>query len=212
MNNPFCFYTQLHLIQLLGIRTKNLIELLAGIKQVPPSSIYYHTHRILHQHQTLFPEPPNDFAYWITNVLNIKELGETFASVNIIRFKKVEELRSQFIKILNEYVIKERNSQECPEGQEFHFMKCRSFVLPTLYVSNNLKEFVDALEKISINSLFFHIFEARIQLERDENDFSIWFKSIGKDALAKAVARLDPYNITLEGLRRKIIALVKRYG
>lgn len=209
---PFYFNTRLSLIELLGLKAKNIQELLAGIKKVPRSSVYHHTHRSLHQQQFLYPEPPNDFAYWITNALNLKELGEAMASVNIVRFKTIGELKNQFIKILSDYIIREKSTAMSPEYQEFHFMKCKTFILPTSYIAHGLKEFIEILDRISINSLYFHLIEARLRLEKDENDFSAWFRGLGNKELAKAVARIDPYNMTLQGLRKKIINLVKQYA
>lgn len=212
MNTPFYFYTELHLPKLLGIKAMNPVKLLEGLKKVPTSSIYYHTHKFLQQHHYLSPEPPNDFSYWITNILNLKELGEEFASIDTIAFKNIEELRAKFIKILEAYIAKKEHIAECPEGQEFHFMNCVTVILPTPYVASNLKEFVEILEKVSINSLYFHIFEAKMRLEKDENDFVVWFKSIGENELAKEISKLDPYAITLDSLKKKIIKMVKKYA
>jgi len=210
--NPFYFWTRVHLIKLLGLMTKNPIELLEGIKNVPLSSIYYHTHRFLQQHHYLSPEPPNDFAYWLTDILNLEKLGEAIASVNVIDFKKLKDLRSAFIKILTDYLAQEKRMIDCPEGEEFHFMSCMTAILPTPYVASNLTEFVEILGKISINSLYFHIFEAPMRLEKGENDFSAWLGGIGEKELAQKISSLDPYTITLEGLRQKIIRMVKQYG
>ncbi len=210
--NPFYFWTRLHLIKLLGLKAKNPVELLEGIKRVPPSSIYYHTHHFLQQHHYLSPEPPNDFAYWLTNILNLEELGEAIASVNVIGFKKMEGLRSEFVRILTDYMVRNKRIIDCPEGEEFHFMGCITVILPTPYVASNLAEFVEILEKISINSLYFHIFEAPMRLGKEENDFSAWFRGIGEEKLAQKIFILDPYTITLEGLRQKIIRMVKQYG
>ncbi len=66
---PFKFYTRLHLTELTGLRAINLSQLAALIRKVPGSSIYHHTHRFLQQHQYLSPEPPNDFAYWVSEIL-----------------------------------------------------------------------------------------------------------------------------------------------
>ncbi|MFH1562681.1 MAG: DUF5752 family protein [Nitrospirota bacterium] len=212
MNSSFYFWTRLHLVKLLGLKAKNPIELLEVIKKVPASSIYYHTHRFLQQHHYLSPEPPNDFAYWLTNILNLDKLGERIASVNIIDFKKMNDLRSAFIRILTDYLAEEKRMIDCPEGEEFHFTGCTTVILPTPYVASNLAEFVKMLEKISINSLYFHIFEAPMRLEKGENDFSAWFRGIGEEELAQKISILDPYTITLEGLRQKIIQVVKQYG
>ena len=72
---PFKFYTQVSIPELTGLKASNLQDLLDLIKTVPGSVIYYHTHRFLQQHQYLSPEPPNDFAYWITGILGEEELG-----------------------------------------------------------------------------------------------------------------------------------------
>ncbi|MEK7813682.1 MAG: DUF5752 family protein [Candidatus Desantisbacteria bacterium] len=210
--NPFYFYTRFHLVKLLGLVAKNPIELLEGIRKVPASSIYYHTHRFIQQHHYLSPEPPNDFAYWLTAILNLEKLGERIASINVIDFKKLNDLRSAFIRILTDYLTEEKRMIDCPEGEEFHFTSCMTAILPTPYVASNLSEFVEILEKISINSLYFHIFEAPMRLEKGENDFSAWLRGIGEEDLAQKISLLDPYTITLEGLRQKIIRMVKKHG
>jgi len=207
----FHFYTRCNLVKLLGIKACDQVELLEGLKKVPLSSIYYHTHRFLQQHNYLSPEPPNDFAYWLTNILKLKDLGELFASVDTIGFEDLEDLRQEFLMILNKYISKEKRIVKCPKGEEFHFMSCITFILPTDYDANNLKEFIEVLEKISVDSLYFHIFEARLRLGREEDDFSVWLRGRGKEKLAQEITKLDPYNITLEGLRKKIIKLVKKY-
>jgi septum formation topological specificity factor MinE len=211
-NKPFHFYTQYYLVQLLGIKARNPEELLKGIKKVPESSIYYHTHKFLQQHLYLSPEPPNDFGYWTTNVINLKELGEAFTSIDTISFKNLEDLRKEFIRILENYIKNKRYTVSCPEGQEFHFMSCKTFVFPTKYIAYDLKDFMKIIGKVSINSLYLHIFEARLRKGINGNDFSEWFKKIGKNKLAKEVTKLDPYTITLEGLREKILGLVSKYA
>ena len=65
---PFHFHTRQNLIYLTGRKAKNISELLSGIKELPLSSIYFHTHHYLAQFEFLIPEPPNDFAYWIKNI------------------------------------------------------------------------------------------------------------------------------------------------
>lgn len=212
MAEPFYFYTRLNLVELLGKKAKNVTELLDGIKQVPGASIYYHTHRFLQQHHYLSPEPPNDFAFWAINSLELDLLGERLASIDTIRFRSIGDLREKFVEILESYK-KEGNSRiiDCQEGQEFHFMSCRTFIFPTPYTAHDLNEFLEILQKISINSIYFHIFEARLRLERGENDFSEWFEAIGKGDLARELSQLDPYTITLEGLRRKILQLARKY-
>lgn len=212
MNKPFQFYSRLNLVELLGIKAKNIKELLDGIKRVPGTSIYYHTHRFLQQHHYLSPEPPNDFAFWIRNSLGLDALGEKMASIDTVKFRKIRDLREKFIEILEDYISSENFKYvESPEGEEFHFMSCRTFISKTPFVAETPEEFIKIVEKVSINSIYYHIFESRLRLEKGENDFSVWFESISLKEVASELSRFDPYTITLEGLRRKIIETVKMY-
>ncbi|RPI74899.1 MAG: hypothetical protein EHM45_16685 [Desulfobacteraceae bacterium] len=211
MADAFKFKTRHHLIELLGRKANNLRELLYGIKEVPASSIYYHTHKFLQQHHYLSPEPPNDFAFWINNALTLDELSERFASIDTIQFNKINDLREAFMKIIKNYLKVSKNNMHCQEGEEFHFMSCRTFIFPTPYSADNLTEFIEILNKISIHSLYFHVFEARLRLERGENDFSNWLEAKGYEALAQEIAKLDPYTMTLEGLRKKIIQMAVKH-
>ena len=210
MANPFHFYTEMGLVELLGRKAKNLAELLEGIKTVPGACIYHHTHKFLRQHNYLSPEPPNDFAYWTGSVFGDELLGEELAAVDIIQFRSIRELRDKFIATIEEHLRQGVEEHNVFSGYEFHFMKARSFVVKTGHVAGSLQEFLDIIKKIDTHSLYFHIFEARIRLERAANDFSYWLASeLGEQELARRIAQLDPYTITLEGLRKKIVNLIE---
>jgi len=211
--SPFRFYTRLNLSELTGLRASNLSQLLELIKVVPGSCIYHHTHRFLQQHQYLSPEPPNDFAYWVTGVLGEDELGERLASINTVQFPTIRSLREKIIATIEEYQesYPRAKLRFAREGEEFYFIKAISFVLPTNYVASDLKEFVEVLQKVTLDSIYFHIFEARLRLEKTSNDFSCWIESsFGDKALADQISRLDPYTQTLEALRRKLVKIIEK--
>jgi len=212
MNEGFNFHTQYHLVELLGRKARNPEELLNGIKTVPASCIYYHTHRFLQQHHYLSPEPPNDFAFWLMEILHLSSLGEEFLSVDTVSYCDLEKLRRDFVDILEDYILKDGKNVDCIPGFEFHFLACKTLVLPLPYTAHNLPEFAQMLSKVSIRSLYFHMFEARMRLNVPDNDFSQWLKGMGEDQLAQEISKLDPYNITLESLRRKMIGMVERYA
>ncbi len=208
--DAFHFFTKLDQNLLLGLRARTIEDLLAGIRSVPEASIYFHTHHFLQQHQFHSPEPPNDFAFWVANHLGDTALGERLWSVDTIRFAELSELREQLIAILADHLSSKERRGECQMGEEFHFMACRTFVLPTVYLAHDLTEFSQLLAKISINSVYFHMFDAKMRLKSGENDFSRWFRSVGQTALANETKRLDPYSYTLDGLRQRIVALVRQ--
>jgi hypothetical protein len=209
---PFRFYTRHNLVELLGRRAASAVELLEGVQAVPGSSIYYHTHRFLQQHHYLSPEPPNDFAFWAAGTLGLAEIGERLASVDTVRFVRIEDLRRRFIEILRSACESGHSrTAAAPEGAEFHFMSCRTYILPTSYEVHDLAGFLEALNRVSIHSIYFHIFEARLRLERGVNDFSTWLQDLGYPKLAGEVARMDPYTMTLDGLRHRIMDLVSHH-
>lgn len=210
---PFRFYTRLHLSELTGLRASTISQLLSLLKEVSGSSIYHHTHRFLQQHQYLSPEPPNDFAYWVSEVLGEDELGEQLASIDTIQFSSIRSLREKIIITIEDYLKSSplAKLKFAREGEEFHFVKSVSFIIPTDYIAYDLKEFVDILGKITIDSIYFHIFEARLRLEKKTNDFANWIEtSVGDKKLADEISRLDPYTHTLEDLRKTIIRIIEK--
>ena len=92
---PFEFKTQLSLVMMTGIKAADIHELKEGLLRVPESSIYYHTHHFLQQHQFLTPEPPNDFAYWVTNVLREEWLGEKLTAIDTMQYNSLNEVLPQ---------------------------------------------------------------------------------------------------------------------
>ncbi|MCL5268664.1 MAG: DUF5752 family protein [Bacteroidetes bacterium] len=208
-NTPFEFKSRLVLTELLGRRAATLPELVEGIRSVPLSSIYHHTHRFLQQHHFLSPEPPNDFAYWVTNMLNDEIAGEKLASIDVMQFLKLSDLRQRFLTLLEDYLRTANNvNRQSPEGEEFHFMSSRIFVVPTGKIARTVEEFREVLKAVSIHSIYFHMFEAKLRLEKGDNDFSIWLRSAGKEREAEQISRLDPYTFTLEGLRERLLKII----
>jgi hypothetical protein len=208
---PFEFHSTLNMTLLTGRQARDLAEMVEHLRVVPGAVIYHHTHHFLVQHQFLSPEPPNDFAYWISNVLLEQVLGEELASIDVLRFSSLRELREALISTIQGYIERTGNLRAAPPGQEFHFMQSVSFVLPTGQRADDLREFRDTLAKVSLASIAYHMFDARLRLERGDNDFAKWLKDIlGEPKLADSFRRLDPYTHTAEGLRHRLIALVDR--
>jgi len=213
---PFIFYSRLHLIELTGLSAATVPELLEHLYNINGSSIYYHTHHFIQRHQYLSPEPPNDFAYWVAEVLGEQSLGEELASIDIMAYPTIRAIREALIKTLEDGIKGNKRVKNlvCEEGEEFSFLKSVSFVFQTPFVAASLGEFAEGLKNVSISSIYFHMFESRLRLERATNDFSNWLlTSLDEKQLAVKIAQLDPYTLTGEGLRSAILKLVsKRIG
>jgi hypothetical protein len=206
---PFRFFTRENLTYLTARKAKNARELLNGIQEASLASIYHHTHHFLQQYEFLSPEPPNDFAYWLTNVLKDNVLGEQVAAIDLRQFHRLSDIRDRIVRVLQEGLKSSDAERNVPSGAEFNFMSAQTFVLPTKYQAKNLREFRDCFTRVSVKSIYYHIFESRLRLEREDSDFSIWLREqVGDEALAGAINRLDPYTQTLEGLRRRLLKLI----
>jgi Family of unknown function (DUF5752) len=207
---PFQFYTRQNLTYLLGRKAKNLVTILSAIREVPLSSIYHHTHHFLEQHEYLSPEPPNDFAYWITNVLQDDVLGEEIAGIDLRAFSSLDEIRAKLIELIENAIHRdpETSLRNVPKGEEFHFMATQSFVFPTKYVAKDLLEFRACLQSVSNYSIYYHMFEAR--LHQQTSQFCYWIEnSLEDQKLAASFRHLDPYTQTLDNLKQNLIRLVR---
>ncbi len=206
---PFRFYTRQNLTFLTGRNAKNLAELLVGIREAKESSIYYHTHHFFAQHEFLTPEPPNDFAYWISNILQEKALGERVANIDLRDLSNLDDIRSRMVSLIEQSIASGigQSTREAPPGEEFHFMETQIFVFPTGHVASSLTDFRECLKQVSIQSIYFHVIESG--LRGRESDFSFWLRnSLAETKLALEFLQFDPYTQTLENLRQRLIRLV----
>lgn len=210
---PFQFYTRLSIPELTGLKAHNLEQLLEDIKMVPGSCIFHHTHHFLQQHLYLSPEPPNDFAYWVSNSLGDDRLAEALASIDIVRLDSISVIREKIISTIENHLKANTQSRQrfASESEAFYFIKSISFVFPTGHAASDLGEFAAALNNVTIDSIYFHMFESRLRLERGDNDFSRWLAdSVGDKVLSEQISRLDPYTVTADNLRKNILKLINR--
>ena len=202
----FRFSTSAKLVEIVGRRATTLAELLAGIRELDGSVIFHHTHHFALRRLHLVPQPPNEFAWWVDDAMRERELAERLLAVDMNEFESIRALRERLVGILEERLQAGPPPNPAPEGMAFHFLRTRSFVLPTPHVAGDLRGFRDALERVSLNSVYHHMFEVKLRLGRGANDFSYWMDtSLGERDLAASIARLDPYAFTLAALREAIL-------
>ncbi len=207
----FHFYTRLHLKELTGLKATNLIALVNILKAAPDSIVYYHTHHFLEEYQYLNPEPANDFALWVGDALDNPILSEQLANIDTFEFTSLASLKNALISVMEHYMIENPGIRFTQAEREFHFVKVVNIIAPTNYFATDLREFVEVLRKITLDSLYYHVFESRLRLQRRSNDFSVWIRdSFGESDLAEKIDNLVPYTTTLEGLRSEIIQLIEK--
>lgn len=209
--DPFKFRTRLTLTEVTGRRAFTVQELLDGLKQADDEVIYHHTHRFIKQFHHLVPEGANDFAYWVTNTVQADRLGEELTAVDIVRYNSLADIRQAFVTVIEKHLAENPGPQRVvAPGREFHFMRAIRFSLPTDSAADDYASFAACLRDVNPSSLYLHVFEARLRPPYGVDDFSHWFrKEFGDERIGRKISRLDPYSYTLEGLRRRIIAIVE---
>jgi hypothetical protein len=209
---PFDFYTEARLVELTGLRAKNLPELQAILHQVPGSSIFFHTHYQYLTHN--FEKPPfyNDFALWVSAALREVRLGERLASIDMLSFPSIRQIRETILATIEDHMQTSRlPMRECPPGEELQFCKSKSFVTPLGIRAADPAQFFNLLPCITNNSVYFHFFEARLRLERPTNDFSAWLRAVGHEPIARSIDKIYPYAMTLDELKLEIARLGHMY-
>lgn len=211
----FTFYTERRLVQLTGVRAHNLDELLAGLRTVGGASIFYHTHHSFLQRQFAAPMyNGNDFATWIATALGEGDLAERVGSINILDCQSIRDLRETLIAVIEDHLAThpDRQRRQADPLDAFHFASSRSFVLPAGRVARSLEEFAWHVSRISVHSLFYHVFVARLNPECRDRDFAVWIEEeLGLDDLAGQIRRLDPYPRPLEDLRSELVTILARH-
>ncbi len=210
---PFVFNTEHRLVELCGVTASSLQELLQSLKEVPGSSIFYHTHHLYLEHHFEKPVFYNQFALWVNEALQEEALAERLGTIDLLAFPSIRQLREAIVQRIECHLAETpQGPRACAPGNEFHFCRSKSFVMPTGIVARDVAEFVARLPQVTVSSLYFHFFEARLRLERPTNDFSFWLLGRGEEDLAIAIDRLNPYSMTLDELKAAIVDLCAQYG
>ncbi|HVM32656.1 MAG TPA: DUF5752 family protein [bacterium] len=212
---PFIFRTSVESIQLTGRKAANLAELHAGLREAEGSTIYHHTHRFYRAHSFLGAWNRSDFALWAANNLKEEALAERMAALDTRDYPNLEALKQALLETLAPLEAEpDRWQRKVPAGLEFHFCKSISLVFPAGYEAKNLEDFLEALERVDLASLYFHLIESPLHAHGRArpfaNDFSNWLAELGFEAQAKSLAELNPYSGDLESLRTRALGLFRK--
>ena len=194
---------------MLGRRAVDEQELLDGLDEVPIDSIYMHTHGHFLRHKYIAGPYPNDFATWAAIQVRDRVLGEKLAVVDPFEFSDLHAVRNELISLIDDHL---RSMQSVPRivfGEPFEFMQSRALEVPTGIKVATLAEFRDALaHTVDASVIYNHVIEARRHKRRRGSDFAVWIgQKVGNQALAERISRLTPYGLSLEGIRKRLVAL-----
>lgn len=208
---PFRFCTTSSLVEITGQKAHHLKDFIKLLKEIDSSCIFYHIHHSFREYTFAPGQYSNDFARWVGEDLEEARLAERLASIDISDFTDLEQLRTKLIEIIEEHLMNAVEIRKAPPGREFYFLRGTSIVNQIPFEVYTLNDFADTLNKVGMRSLYFHFFDARLRLGRKTNDFSNWIKdSLGEEEIAQKINALDPYFITMDQLKQKIISICRK--
>jgi hypothetical protein len=91
----------------------------------------------------------------------------------------------------------------------FHFLRGHLAAVPLEIEASDLDSFRLALARVDDKSVYYHAVEAIGRLEDPRGDFAAWIEDIlGHASLGRQIAEIDPFVMSLSGIRERILALI----
>ncbi len=203
---PFVFITCSELQENLGKVADDEKRLVELIEEVPLDSIYYHTHSFFLRHHYIPGAYANDFAQWVAIQVRDLVLGERLAVLDPFEFKTLEALREEIMSLIDDHLSRVSVVPRVIFGKPFHFKQSRTIEVPTGVRVRTLQEFRNALCEVDVSAIYYHMFEARVRLPRQETDFSAWIREhLGMPELSERIQAMNPYVGSLERLRSALV-------
>jgi hypothetical protein len=207
--HPFVFTGCVELRQALDHRARDERELLDRLEDVPPGSVFYHTHGYFLRHRPITTAYGNDFAAWVAVHVRDQVLAERLAVINPFEMASLEELREELISVIHDHLLRVASVPRVEFGEIFHFQQSHIVEVPLGPAASTLAEFRAGLAEVDASAIYFHMVEARTRLGRRSGDFAEWIRTaLDMPALAERIERIDAYMTSLERVRARVLALV----
>lgn len=198
--------------EILGKQAEDERQLAELLEEVPLDSIYFHTHSFFLRHRFIERTYPNDFADWVDEQVRDHVLAERLSVVDPFDYKSLDALREELISIIDDHLSTLVTVPRAGFGTPFYFNRSRILEVPTGLEARTLREFRDAISDVDVSAIYYHVFEAHLRLQREENDFSAWIRgSLKLPELADRMQALNPYLGSLERLRSSLLTMCDDY-
>jgi len=194
--------------EILGKQAEDERQLAELLEEVPLDSVYFHMHSFFLRQRFIRRTYPNDFADWVDEQVRDHVLAERLSVVDPFDFPTLEALREELISIIDDHLSSMSTVPRAGFETPFYFNRSRILEVPTGLEAGTLREFRDAISEVDDSAIYFHVFEAHLRLQREENDFSAWIRgSLKLPELADRMKGLNPYLGSLERLRSSLLTM-----
>jgi hypothetical protein len=99
----------------------------------------------------------------------------------------------------------------CRPGVELHLVESRLVTYDTGERIPTPTALAEAIERMSVRSLFYHVHEARRRSGGATDDFSLWLETVGAEpSLVARIRGIDFYFLNLSQLRQELVQVFRQ--
>lgn len=209
---PFCVMDCSLVRCATGRACSNLRELLEAVRIVPDAVLEHHMMRCALEDHFELHEFPNDLARWCWTVLGDNVLGEQLGLVDPYQQSSTTALRAALINVIEDRLWGLDHIPWCGPGRELHLIESRLIAFDTGDRIATPAALLEAIERMSSRSLYFHVHEARRRTAGLSDDFSAWLEKCGAEtSLVTTLRGIDFCFLNLRQLRQATIEAFHHY-
>jgi hypothetical protein len=121
-------------------------------------------------------------------------------------------LRGTLINLIEDRLWGLDRAAWCRPGLELHLIGSYLIAYDTGDRAETPAALLEAIQRMSSRSLFFHVHDARRRTVGQSDDFSLWLEKCGADAsLVASLREIDFYFLKLSQLRQALIEAFQHY-
>jgi hypothetical protein len=209
---PFCVMDCSLIRRATGRACFDLRELRDVIRTVPDEVVEHHMmHCALENHFELH-EFPNDLARWCWTALGDNVLGEQLGLIDPYQQACPLALRASLAGVIEERLWSLERPPWCRPGLELHLIASRLIAYDTGERVSTPSALLEAIERMSLRSLYYHVHEARRRTAGQTDDFSLWLETSGTaPSLVTMLREIDFYFLNLNQLRQALVEAFRHY-
>ncbi len=191
---------------------QDLRELRDVLMSIPLNSIYHHFYGNLLKPSFELQVFTNDFAQWVKDALHEDVLAEKLGVLDPSHYEDLEQLRADLIDVIEEHLYEKEYLPLAKSNQLFHFMHSYIVIFDTDKTITKPEDLPQAVDGMSLGSIFYHFIDARRRTEDRMDDFSSWLKPAKRYySLINRIRSIDPFFRELSETKRQLYNVVSEY-
>jgi hypothetical protein len=190
----------------------NLRELFDALRVVSDAVIEHHVLRCaLEDHFELY-EFPNDLARWAWDALGDHTLGEQLGLIDPYRHRSTQAVREALLDVIEQRLWGLDRIPWCRPGLELYLVESRLVAFNTGQHFETPVALAEAIGRMPLRSIFFHVHDARRRTNGRTDDFSRWLEAYGVEpGLVEDLRKIDFYALNLSQLRIAICEILQQH-